>query len=146
MGTTNSLVAVANWPVASAPRILTDEQGRGMLPSVVRFDGAGRPVAIGYDAKEHAVEHPLSTIASVKRLMGRSIRDAASDIPYLSFKVVSGPQDTARVAVPLEDGTEKVVSPQEVSAIILRRLKERASERLGVEVKRAVVTVPAYFD
>ncbi len=172
LGTTNSLVAVANWPAGAAdaaPRILPDEQGRNMLPSVVRFDARGGVVEVGYEAKLHAVEHPLSTISSVKRLMGRSIADAAGDVAYLSFKVVEGAQNTARVAIPIEEekgswagkpmpqkgeGTwagkpmarEKVISPQEVSAIILRRLKEQASRVLGVEVRRAVVTVPAYFD
>jgi molecular chaperone DnaK (HSP70) len=158
LGTTNSLVAVANWPsgVAGAPRIIPDAQGRAMLPSVVRFDDRGVPIELGYEAKAHAVAHPLSTISSVKRLMGRSIADAKGDVPYLSFKVVEGAQNTARIELPLggEDqntgGTPvprtKVVSPQEVSAIILRRLKEQASAALGVEVRRAVVTVPAYFD
>ncbi len=146
LGTTNSLVAVANWPGASAPRILPDAQGRNMLPSVVRFDGSGAPAEIGYDAKRLATAHPLSTVSSVKRLMGRSAADAAADVPYLSFRVVAGAQNTARVAIPLDTGGDKIVSPQEVSAIILRRLKEQASRALGVEVRRAVVTVPAYFD
>lgn len=117
-----------------------------MLPSVVRFDGRGVAVEIGHAARESAIAHPLSTISSVKRLMGRSIRDAESDRPYLSFQIVAGPQDTARIALPLDDGSVKVVSPQEVSAIILRTLRERAERALGVPVGRAVVTVPAYFD
>jgi molecular chaperone DnaK (HSP70) len=155
LGTTNSLVAVAGWPGASGPRILPDELGRNMLPSVVRFDSSGRPVEIGYEAKSRAVEFPLSTVSSAKRLMGRSIADAAADVPYLSFRVVEGANNTARIAIPIEDGKAtggapvprtRVVSPQEVSAIILRRLREQASRALGVEVRRAVVTVPAYFD
>ena len=155
LGTTNSLVAVAGWPAASGPRVLADEMGRNMLPSVVRFGADGKVAEVGYEAKQRAVEFPLSTISSVKRLMGRSIRDAAADIPYLSFRVVEGAQNTARVEVAIggEDARasgpakrSKVVSPQEVSAIILRRLKEQASLALGVEVRRAVVTVPAYFD
>jgi molecular chaperone DnaK (HSP70) len=146
LGTTNSLVAISNWPGPSVPRILPDERGRAMLPSVVRFDEHGKPVELGYEARVRAVAHPLSTVSSVKRLMGRSIADAASDLPYLSFKVVEGPQNTARVSLPLGSWQTKVVSPQEVSAIILRRLKEQASRVLGVDVRRAVVTVPAYFD
>src|SRR6185295_9214171 len=118
-------------------RILADERGRNMLPSVVRFDGAGKPVEIGYEARAHAVEHPLSTVSSVKRLMGRSIKDAAADLPYLSFKIVEGPQNTARIALPVEGPggsptPPRIVSPQEISAIILRRLKEQASRVLGV--------------
>lgn len=148
LGTTNSLVAVANWPAGAAgaaPRILPDEQGRNMLPSVVRFDSRGQAIEIGHEAKRHAVAHPLSTVSSVKRLMGRSIADAAADVAYLSFKVVEGAQNTARIELPVEGGV-KIISPQEVSAFILRRLKEQASKALGVEVRRAVVTVPAYFD
>lgn len=146
LGTTNSLVAVANWPGPSAPRILPDSRGRAMLPSIVRFDAAGRPVELGHEARQNAVAHPLSTISSVKRLMGRSLADAAADLPYLSFQIVEGPQNTARIALPIDGGQTKVVSPQEVSAIILGRLKDQAGAALGVEVRKAVVTVPAYFD
>jgi molecular chaperone DnaK (HSP70) len=148
LGTTNSLVALANQLPGrdAAPRIIPDEHGRAMLPSVVRFDAAGKPVEIGHEAREQAVANPLSTISSVKRLMGRSIADAAADVPYLSFRIVEGPQNTARIALPIAGNRTKVVSPQEVSAIILRRLKEQASRALGVSVRRAVVTVPAYFD
>lgn len=149
LGTTNSLVAVAGWGEgvdASRPRILPDEQGRAMLPSVVRFDaaGTGRVEAVGYEARAEAVRYPERTVSSVKRLMGRSLKDAAADVPYLSFKVVAGEHETARVELP----GGRVISPQEVSAIILRRLKEQAGSALGegVEVRKAVVTVPAYFD
>jgi molecular chaperone DnaK (HSP70) len=152
LGTTNSLVAVAGWgegAEAARPRILPDEQGRAMLPSVVRFDaaGTGRVEAIGYEARAEAVRYPERTVSSVKRLMGRSVKDAAADVRYLSFRVVEGEHQTARVQLPGVDGApEKIVSPQEVSAIILRRLKEQAGRALGVEVHKAVVTVPAYFD
>ncbi len=155
LGTTNSLVAVAGWgegPAASRPRILPDERGRAMLPSVVRFaaDGPGgvaRVEAIGYEARAEAVRYPERTVSSVKRLMGRSVKDAAADIPYLSFGVVEGEHQTARVQLPGAGGVQgKVISPQEVSAIILRKLRDQASRALGVEVRKAVVTVPAYFD
>jgi molecular chaperone DnaK (HSP70) len=130
--------------------VIPDDEGRALLPSVVRFeaDGSGaRPVAMGYEARRDAVAFPLTTIASVKRLMGRSIRDAESDLPYLSFKVVAGAHNTARVAIPTPDGgEERLVSPQEVSALILRRLREQAGNDLGVSVGKAVVTVPAFFD
>ncbi len=148
LGTTNSLVAVAMWPLtgdaaARAPRVLPDDAGLAMCPSVVRF-GEGEPV-VGVEAKQRAAEFPLTTVGSVKRLMGRSLADAAGDLPYLSYKVVAGPAATARVEVPVGDGV-KVVSPQEVSAYVLRALREQASARLGVPVRKAVVTVPAYFD
>jgi molecular chaperone DnaK (HSP70) len=146
LGTTNSLVAVYEPP--AGPRTIDDQQGRALLPSVVRFepDGAGGVRAVvGHDAADRAVEFPETTVSSVKRLMGRSLADAAPDLPYLSYRVVQGEHDTARVALRLGD-TERIVSPQEVSAIILRELAARASRALGREVRRAVVTVPAYFD
>lgn len=145
LGTTNSLVAVAGFPRASdPPRVLPDEQGRPLCPSAVRFEPDGSTV-IGYDARDRAVEFPLTTVVSVKRLMGRSAEDAEPDLKYLSYKVVEGPNRTARVEVP-GVGASRVVSPQEVSSLILRRLKEQASRALGIEVRKAVVTVPAYFD
>jgi molecular chaperone DnaK (HSP70) len=157
LGTTNSLVAVCD---ERGPRALQDGHGRPLLPSVVRYDpipggarsGAGR-IVVGYEARDHADEYPRTTIASVKRLMGRSKADAAADLPFLSYTVVEGPHNTARIALPVGgadlDDPERpaiVVTPQEVSAVILRSLKERASAALGVEVRKAVVTVPAYFD
>lgn len=173
LGTTNSLVAVFD---EHGPRTIEDAQGRALLPSVVRFeageDGGVRTV-VGHDAAERAVEFPTTTVSSVKRLMGRSLADAAVDVPYLSYRVVEGEHNTARIAIPLgrserarPRGSEtggasdpsiaaslsrsvaapRIVSPQEVSALILRELADRASAALGVEVRRAVVTVPAYFD
>jgi len=142
LGTTNSLVAVAGWPEpAAAPRIIPDERGRNLLPSAVRFEEGGTTV-VGHDARQRAVEFPQSTVVSVKRLMGRSAADAAEDLKFLSYRVEEGPNRTARVRLP--DG--RLISPQEVSAMILRTLKEQASRALGVEVRKAVVTVPAYFD
>lgn len=136
LGTTNSLVAVFE---AGGARVIEDGQGRALLPSVVRYD---TPPAVGWEAREHAADAPGRTISSVKRLMGRSRDDAAADLPYLPYTVVEGPNRTARIA--LEDG--RVLSPQEVSADILRALKARATAALGVEVRKAVITVPAYFD
>jgi len=141
LGTTNSLVAVAGWPGAGeAARVLVEAGGRGLLPSAVRFEDGGG-VVVGDDAKERAVEFPLATVVSVKRLMGRSLKDATGDLKFLSYEVVEGPNETVRVRI-----GEREVSPQEVSAIILRELRERASRVLGVPVRKAVITVPAYFD
>ncbi|MBX9735399.1 MAG: Hsp70 family protein [Phycisphaerales bacterium] len=161
LGTTNSLVAVAGWPApGDGPRVLVDEAGRGLFPSAVRFEASGATVA-GHEAKARAVEFPLRTIVSVKRLMGRSLQDATADLKYLSYEVVEGENKTARVRIPavgaersgasgVEPGVGgagvREVSPQEVSAIVLRELKELASRALGVLVSRAVITVPAYFD
>lgn len=172
LGTTNSLVAVAGWGEDAAPRVLPDAAGRRMLPSVVRFNaGTGEgSTTIGHEAREQAVLHPLTTVSSIKRLMGRSMRDAVGDLRYLSYKVVEGPHDTARVEIPVAAAVRggeraearageppvahassgsRVVSPQEVSALILRQLKLQAAAALGLDpagVTRAVVTVPAYFD
>jgi molecular chaperone DnaK (HSP70) len=140
LGTTNSLVAA---PDAGGARVLEDEQGRSIIPSVVRYDEDG--VVVGEEARARAIEYPLRTISSVKRLMGRSIEDAAADTPYLHYEIVAGENNTARIAIPMQGGV-KVVSPQEVSARILQRLKQIAEASLGHEVSKAVVTVPAYFD
>lgn len=147
LGTTNSLVALCD---ERGPRVLTDEQGRALLPSVVRYDAA---VVVGHDAKVGAIDFPRTTVSSVKRLMGRSVADAREDVKYLSYEVVAGENDTARVRLPgmaSSDGAgvdgSRIVSPQEVSAAILARLKSIAEASLGERVERAVVTVPAYFD
>jgi molecular chaperone DnaK (HSP70) len=144
LGTTNSLVAIADQ---RGPRVLPDEQGRSLLPSVVRFTDSGEPV-VGSDAKRDAPEYPLTTISSVKRLMGRSLADARTDLPFLPYRVVEGEHQTARVLVS-QAGNDRLVSPQEVSAIVLARLREQAERALGLpaeSLRRAVVTVPAYFD
>jgi len=159
LGTTNSLVAIADQ---HGPRIISDPQGRPLLPSVVRYEigaskiGSNTPptftTTVGHQARDNASSFPRSTIASIKRLMGRSLKDAADDLQYLGYEVVEGANNTARVRVTRSQGTEDlnapalVVSPPEVSAEILRRLKDQASAALGTPVHRAVVTVPAYFD
>jgi len=152
LGTTNSLVAYAD---AKGPRILTGPDGERMLPSVVRYDHDASVEAVGTEARERAVEFAGRTIHSVKRLMGRSLADASADLPFLSYEVVEGPNRTARVGLPPPPGADErmVLAPQEVSAAILRALRERAEAGLrneGVDTsswsKRAVITVPAYFD
>ena len=179
LGTTNSLVAICD---ERGPRTIDDAQGRALLPSVVRFEAdpgspGGVRTIVGHDAADRSVEFPTTTISSVKRLMGRSLADAAEDVPYLSYRIVEGEHNTARVALPIGEASDEVaerrsgegagrpvsdpsvasslrrsapairiVSPQEVSALILRELADRAGAALGVPVRRAVVTVPAYFD
>ncbi len=147
LGTTNSLIAICD---ECGPRVVCDSEGRAVLPSVVRFpradagdDGGGRggdPI-IGYDARAHAVEYPERTVYSVKRLMGRGFADVKDDVPHLPFTVVPGEHDTVRVAI-----DDRIYTPQEISALILRELKLRAELALHREVRKAVVTVPAYFD
>ncbi len=146
LGTTNSLVAICD---ASGPRVLADPAGQELLPSVVRYEpeGGGQryTTVVGQEARRGAHEHPATTIASVKRLMGRSPAECAEDAAFLSYRVVEGERGNVKVAVPI-DGREIFVSPEEVSAEVLRSLKHTARLALGRDVTRAVITVPAYFD
>jgi molecular chaperone DnaK len=150
LGTTNSLIAICD---DKGPRVIAPEDasdGGALVPSVVRFEQGG--VVVGERAKAEAVQFPLTTVSSVKRLMGRSLADAQDDLRYLSFQVVEGEHNTARIAIPTgpdDDAGQsppRIVSPQEVSAHILSELKARAEARLGQPVRKAVVTAPAYFD
>lgn len=142
LGTTNSLVAVAD---EKGPRILTSTQGEAMIPSVVRYEAAST-ITVGAIAKRENSQFPKTTIRSVKRLIGRSMRDVASDLPTLSYDVVEGPRNTLRVRIRDDAGRERLISPEEVSAEILKALKAQAELALGQSVTKAVITVPAYFD
>lgn len=145
LGTTNSLVAYVD---AQGARVLGDADGQ-LMPSVVRVDADGS-IVVGDDAAARILEFPGRTIHSVKRLLGRSLSDAQDDLKYLGYEVIAGEHDTARVRVMIDgaggEPVARVLSPQEVSAYILKKLKERAESSLGMEVSKAVVTVPAYFD
>jgi len=136
LGTTNSLVAFCDEQGA---RVLGADDD-AILPSAVRYD-PDRAV-VGRVALDEAPSHPRTSITSVKRLMGRSIRDVDADRKYLGYEVTEGPNGTTRVALP--DG--RLLSPEQVSAAILGELKSRAERGLGRPVRKAVVTVPAYFD
>ena len=135
LGTTNSLVASV---CSAVPTVLCDEQGRGLLPSVVHF-AEGGSLIVGHDAQRHAGADPANTIASAKRLIGRSLADvAARPLPY-ALQALS---DSA-VGVCTRQG---VKSPVDIAAEVLRVLRQRAEAALGGELVGAVVTVPAYFD
>jgi len=140
LGTTNSLVAICD---EHGPRILTDESDQSITPSVIRFfpDEPDREPIIGQVAVDHLIEFPHETVYSVKRLMGKSSLDVADDLDYLSYEVVEGDHQTARVKV-----GDRLYSPPEISALILRELKQVAEESLQQPVHNAVITVPAYFD
>ncbi len=139
LGTTNSLVAYCDH---TGPRCIADDQGRHLLPSVVRLSQVdGSPQALGFEAREHAVEHPTNTVYSIKRLMGRGLSDAADELPHLPYKVQAGENDTARVRI-----GDRLISPPEISAMILQELSRRAEAHFGQPVRKAVITVPAYFD
>ncbi len=137
LGTTNSLVASVRSGVADT---LPDRDGEHLLPSVVRY-GAGQAAQVGHAALAAAVNDPLNTIASVKRLMGRGIADIRHIGTELPYEFVTGSS-----AMPLLHTVAGDVSPVEVSAEILRNLKLRAEQTLGGELDGVVITVPAYFD
>jgi molecular chaperone HscA len=142
LGTTNSLVAVVGPDPQSGvgkPRALPVDEGSTLLPSVVSYQ-KGRAPIVGREARRRAADAPRDTIASVKRFMGRSSADP--ETKRLSpYRFAEGESGTVRFEV-----AGRTVTPVEVSADILRTLKARAEERLGMPVQKAVVTVPAYFD
>ena len=135
LGTTNSLVATVR---SSVPEVLTDDDGRALLPSIVRYLQNGH-AAIGYAAQAAQTTDPRNTIVSVKRFMGRGLKDIAyaENLPY-DFLDTPGMVQVKTVA--------GVKSPVEVSAEILATLRQRAEDALGDELVGAVITVPAYFD
>ena len=137
LGTTNSLVATVRSGLADT---LPDDDGRHLLPSVVRYLPDGGRV-VGFEAKAAAAQDPLNTIASVKRLMGRGVEDIKTLGTQLPYVFVPGVSGMPRIRTAGGD-----VSPVEVSAEILRVLRDRAEASLGGELAGAVITVPAYFD
>ena len=137
LGTTNSLVASVRSSVAET---LPDEDGERILPSVVRYCENGE-VLVGKNALVHAVEDPLNTLASVKRIMGRSVSDLATVQGYLPYEFVEQDSNVPRIRTVVAE-----VTPIEVSAEILKALRYRAEACLGGELVGVVVTVPAYFD
>ena len=140
LGTTNSLVAHV---VDGRPAVMPDMKGRALLPSVVHY-AAGGGVVVGQEAKALAPEFPRETIASVKRFMGRGPKDAEATRRLTPYELADPPADGAPVVRFKAAGRE--VTPIEVSAEILRVLRERAEAQLGGEIDGAVITVPAYFD
>lgn len=147
LGTTNSLVAVVR---DGDPQCLLDEHGQALLPSVVRYRAGVAPV-VGQAAKSSAAEAPHDTIASVKRFMGRGPADIAKDgtaqrFGQYRFADTAQHQDGVVRLLVSAPGGLRAVTPLEVSAEILRVLRNRAEEQLGGELEGAVITVPAYFD
>ena len=137
LGTTNSLVATVR---SGELAVLPDEQGRVLLPSVVRYQ-RGVPPVVGYAARDAAVQDPLNTIVSAKRFMGRGVGDVARTGAKLPYEFVESESAMPRIRTVAGD-----ISPVEVSAEILKVLKQRAEASLGGELTGAVITVPAYFD
>ncbi|MXY94579.1 MAG: molecular chaperone DnaK [Caldilineaceae bacterium SB0664_bin_27] len=141
LGTTNSVIAVME---AGNPTVIANAEGSRTTPSVVAFSKSGERL-VGVTAKRQAVVNPENTIYSVKRLMGRHIDDPETKRTQamVSYASIEGPNHDARVRVPIKD---KVYTPQEISAMILSKLKRDAESYLGEDVKQAVITVPAYFN
>ena len=136
LGTTNSCVAVME---GNEPTVIINNEGQRTTPSVVAFtDGGERK--IGNPAKRQAITNPHKTVFSIKRFMGEKYSQVSGDIARVPYKVVKGDNDTPRVDI---DG--RLYSPQEISAMILQKMKKTAEEYLGQEVTEAVITVPAYF-
>ena len=137
LGTTNSCVAVFE---GNEPVVIANSEGKRTTPSVVGFvEGGERKV--GDPAKRQAITNPTKTIYSIKRFMGETFEQVKDEIARVPYKVVRGDNDTPRVDI---DG--RLYTPQEISAIILQKMKKTAEDYLGAEVTDAVITVPAYFN
>ncbi len=137
LGTTNSVVAVMDGGEA---KVIPNQEGNRLTPSVVGFTDKGETL-VGELARRQAVMNPTRTVYSIKRFMGRRHNEVASEEKMVPYQVVGGPQDYVKVRV-----GEKEHTPPEVSAKVLRKLKESAEAYLGHKVNKAVITVPAYFN
>jgi molecular chaperone DnaK len=137
LGTTNSCVAVME---GNEPVVIANDEGRRTTPSIVGFLKNGER-KVGDPAKRQAITNPINTIMSVKRFMGRRYDEVTNEITHWSYKVVKGDNNTVRIDI---DG--RLYTPQEISAMILQKMKKTAEDYLGQEVTEAVITVPAYFN
>ena len=137
LGTTNSCVSVME---GKDPVVIPNAEGKRTTPSIVAFTEDGER-KIGDPAKRQAVTNPTKTIYSIKRFIGTHFKDDATEIDRVAYKVVKGPNDTVKVQIDNREYT-----PQELSAMILQKMKKTAEDYLGQEVTRAVITVPAYFN
>ena len=136
LGTTNSCVAVME---GNEPVVIPNSEGRRTTPSLVAFTDNGER-KVGDPAKRQAITNPERTIASIKRFMGEPYDRVTKEINRVPFKVVKGDNNTARVQI-----DDRTYTPQEISAIILQKMKKTAEDYLGQTVTEAVITVPAYF-
>lgn len=137
LGTTNSCVAVME---GNEPVVIANDEGRRTTPSVVAFLKNGER-KVGDPAKRQAITNPQNTISSVKRFMGRQFNEVTEEISHWSYKVAKGDNNTVRIDI---DG--RLYTPQEISAMVLQKMKKTAEDYLGQEVTDAVITVPAYFN
>jgi len=137
LGTTNSCVSVME---GNQPVVIPNSEGKRTTPSVVAFLDNGE-IKVGDPAKRQAIINPKYTISSIKRFMGRKFNEVEGERRYISYEVTQGTNDTARVKI-----KDKVYTPQEISAMILQKMKKTAEDYLGETVTEAVITVPAYFN
>jgi molecular chaperone DnaK len=137
LGTTNSCVSVME---GNEPVVIANDEGRRTTPSVVAFLKNGER-KVGDPAKRQAITNPQNTISSVKRFMGRRFDEVTEESSHWSYKVVKGDNNTVRIDI---DG--RMYTPQEISAMVLQKMKKTAEDFLGQEVTEAVITVPAYFN
>ena len=137
LGTTNSCVSVME---GNDPIVIANDEGRRTTPYIIGFLNNGER-KVGDPAKRQAITNPTKTISSIKRFMGLNYSAATNEIPRVPYKVVKGDNDTVRVDI---DG--RMYTPQELSAIILQKMKKTAEDYLGQTVTDAVITVPAYFN
>ncbi|MFC7357459.1 molecular chaperone DnaK [Jejudonia soesokkakensis] len=137
LGTTNSCVSVME---GSEPTVIPNAEGKRTTPSVIAFVEGGE-IKVGDPAKRQAVTNPTKTVASIKRFMGNKFSESKKEAERAAYKVVKGDNDTPRVDI---DG--RLYTPQELSAMILQKMKKTAEDYLGQDVTRAVITVPAYFN
>ena len=138
LGTTNSVVAVMEGKEA---KVIPNQEGNRLTPSVVAYTDKAETL-VGEPAKRQAVTNSRRTIFSIKRFMGRRHNEVATEEKIVPYKIVGGPEDYVKVGV----DDNKQFTPPEVSALILRKLKEAAEAYLGHKVNKAVITVPAYFN
>ena len=137
LGTTNSCVSVME---GNEPVVIPNDEGKRTTPSIVAFMDSGER-KVGDPAKRQAITNPTGTVASIKRFMGSRFSEIAKEVDRVPYKVIKGDNDTARVEI---DGRK--YSPQEISAMVLQKMKKVAEDFLGSEVTEAVITVPAYFN
>ncbi len=137
LGTTNSVVSIME---GGEPRVIANQEGSRTTPSVIAFTAKGETL-VGEPAKRQAVTNPSNTIYSIKRFMGRRHREVEAEEKLVPYKVVGGQADYVKVNV-----HGKEYTPPEISALVLRKLKEAAENYLGHKVNKAVITVPAYFN
>ncbi len=137
LGTTNSVVAVVE---GGDPTVIANQEGSRLTPSVVAYTKEGETL-VGQVAKRQAITNPENTVSSIKRFMGRRYDEVLQEIKLVPYKVIKAQNGDARVEI-----RGKVYSPPEISALVLRKLKEAAEAYLGEKVRQAVITVPAYFN